>query len=208
MPHALIVEDDTDALASLATLVEMEGFGVAVATTLQEAREQMARQRPDVVLLDLVLPDGDGMDLFQDVESRKATEIILMTGHASIESSVQALRLGASDYLIKPIHIKQLKGALARVARPTDLRNEIESLREELRRVGRFGHLLGGSPAMQKVYDQISRVAPTAATVLIIGESGSGADGARSEPAPQRNIPAGELRRYLAKPDRKRIVRS
>lgn len=174
MPHALIVDDDVDALEALAPLVEMEGFSTAVATSLQEAREQMARQRPDVVLLDLVLPDGDGMDLFQDVESRQTTEIILMTGHASIESSVQALRLGASDYLIKPIHIKQLKNILARVARPTDLRNEIASLREELRRVGRFGHLLGNSPAMQKVYDQIGRVAPTAATVLIIGESGSG----------------------------------
>jgi DNA-binding NtrC family response regulator len=174
MPHALIVDDDVDALAALAPLVEMEGFSTAVATTLQEAREQMTRQRPDVVLLDLVLPDGDGMDLFQDVESRKTAEIILMTGHASIESSVQALRLGASDYLIKPIHIKQLKNTLARVARPTDLRNEIASLREELRRVGRFGHLLGNSLAMQKVYDQISRVAPTSATVLIIGESGSG----------------------------------
>jgi two-component system, NtrC family, response regulator AtoC len=174
MPHALIVDDDVDALANLATLVEMEGFSTAVATTLQEAREQMASQRPDVVLLDLMLPDGDGMELFQDVESRKATEIILMTGHASIESSVQALRLGASDYLIKPIHIKQLKNTLARVARPTDLRNEIANLREELRRVGRFGHLLGNSSAMQKVYDQIGRVAPTAATVLIVGESGSG----------------------------------
>jgi DNA-binding NtrC family response regulator len=174
MPHALIVDDDVDALASLAPLVGMEGFSTAVATTLQEAREQMARQRPDVVLLDLVLPDGDGMDLFQDVESRTATEIILMTGHASIESSVQGLRLGASDYLIKPIHIKQLKNILARVARPTDLKNEIASLRDELRRVGRFGHLLGNSPAMHKVYDQISRVAPTAATVLVVGESGSG----------------------------------
>ena len=76
MPHALIVDDDVDALASLAPLVGMEGFSTAVATTLQEAREEMARQRPDVVLLDLVLPDGDGMDLFQDVESRTATEII------------------------------------------------------------------------------------------------------------------------------------
>jgi DNA-binding NtrC family response regulator len=174
MPHALIVDDDADTLASLAPLVEQEGFTTATATSLQAARDAMARQRPDVVLLDLMLPDGDGMDLFQDVESRASTEIVLMTGHASIESSVQALRLGASDYLIKPIHITQLRNTLARVARPTDLKDEIANLRDELRRVGRFGHLLGNSSAMQKVYDQISRVAPTAATVLIVGESGSG----------------------------------
>ena len=75
-------------------------------------------QRPDVVLLDLVLPDGDGMDLFQDVESRATTEVVMITGHASIETSIEALRLGAADYLIKPVNIKQLKAILSRVARP------------------------------------------------------------------------------------------
>jgi two-component system, NtrC family, response regulator AtoC len=174
MPHALIVDDDVSTLASLSALIELENFTTSTASSLQEAREQMQRRRPDIVLLDLMLPDGGGMDLFQDVESRATTEIILMTGHASIESSVQALRLGASDYLIKPIHPKQLQNILSRVARPTDLKHEIAQLRSELRRVGRFGHLLGNSNAMQKIYDQISRVAPTAATVLIVGESGSG----------------------------------
>ena len=174
MPHVLIVDDHANTLAGLAELVAREGFTTSTATTLQEARERMAEQRPDAVLLDLVLPDGDGMDLFQDVESRAGTEIILITGHASIETSVQALRLGAADYLIKPVNVKQLKGILSRIARPTDLRTEIDSLRSELRGLGRFGRLLGTSPAMQKVYDQISRVAPTAATVLITGESGTG----------------------------------
>jgi len=174
MPHVLIVDDHANTLAGLAELVAREGFTTSTATTLQEARERMAEQRPDAVLLDLVLPDGDGMDLFQDVESRAGTEIILITGHASIETSVQALRLGAADYLIKPVNIKQLKGILSRIARPTDLRTEINSLRSELRGLGRFGRLLGTSQAMQRVYDQITRVAPTAATVLITGESGTG----------------------------------
>jgi two-component system, NtrC family, response regulator AtoC len=174
MSHVLVVDDHPNTLASLAELVSREGFTTATATTLQEARERMAEQRPDVVLLDLVLPDGDGMELFQDVESRAATEIVLITGHASIETSVQALRMGATDYLIKPVNVKQLKAILSRVARPTDLKTEINSLRSELRGLGRFGRLLGTSPGMQKVYDQITRVAPTAATVLITGESGTG----------------------------------
>ena len=174
MPHALIVDDDVETLEGLQELVAREGFTVAPASSLKAAREQMALQRPDVVLLDLVLPDGDGMDLFQDVESRATTEVVMITGHASIETSIEALRLGAADYLTKPVNVKQLRAILSRVARPTDLKKEISELRGELRSMGRFGRLLGSSTAMQKVYDQIQRVAPTVATVLITGESGTG----------------------------------
>jgi two-component system response regulator AtoC len=174
MPHALIVDDDTDALGALEELVVREGFSAATAANLKQAREQMALQRPDVVFLDLMLPDGDGMDLFQDVESRATTEVVLITGHASIETSIEALRLGAADYLIKPVNVKQIRAILSRVARPTDLKKEISALRGELRNLGRFGRLMGTSPAIQKVYDQIERVAPTVATVLITGESGTG----------------------------------
>lgn len=174
MPHALLVDDDINTLSGLAGLVSREGFTTATAASLQEARERMGEQCPDVVLLDLVLPDGDGMDLFHDVESRDATEVILITGHASVETSIQALRLGATDYLLKPVNVKQLKAILSRVSRPTDLKKEIGALRDELRSLGRFGRLLGTSDAMQKVYDQIERVAPTAVTVFITGESGTG----------------------------------
>jgi len=174
MPHVLIVDDDIDALASLEELVVREGFATATAASLKQAREQMALRRPDVVLLDLMLPDGDGMDLFQDVESRATTEVVLITGHASMETSIEALRLGAADYLIKPVNAKQIKAILSRVARPNDLKKEISVLRTELRSLGRFGRVLGTSPSIQKVYDQIERVAPTVATVLITGESGTG----------------------------------
>lgn len=174
MPHILIVDDDQDTLNALSRLVASEGFTTASATSLVEARQLIAKQQPDVVLLDLVLPDGDGMDLFQDVESRRSIEIVLITGHASIETSVQALRLGAADYLIKPINVTQLRSVLSRIARPTELKAEINNLRGELRRLGHFGRLIGGSSAMQSVYDQINRVAPTVATVLITGESGTG----------------------------------
>src|SRR5919109_430024 len=174
MFHALIVDDDLDSLTALAVLVNREGFTTNTASTLQEAREKMAQRRPDVVLLDLVLPDGNGMDLFQDIESRSVTEVVLIPGHASLETSVEALRLGAADYLIKPVNVKQLQSILSRVARPADLKAEINKLRGDLRSLGHFGRLIGVSTAMQKVYDQIARVAPTPATVLITGESGTG----------------------------------
>lgn len=174
MPHALLVDDDNATLCALSELVVREGFTVAAASTLQEARERIAERHPDVVLLDLMLPDGNGMDLFEDVKSRAVTEVVLVTGHASLESSIEALRLGAADYLIKPVNGRQLKAILSRVARPADLKSEIRALREELRGLGRFGRLLGTAPTMHVVYDQIQRVAPTAATVLITGESGTG----------------------------------
>ena len=150
MAHVLIVDDDSNAVTMLAELVASEGFTTTTAGTLQEARRQMAIRRPDVVLLDLVLPDGSGMDLFEDVESRATTEIVLITGHASLETSIEALRLGAADYLVKPINISQVHAILARVARPSDLKGEINNLRGELRSLGRFGKLLGTSPGMQR----------------------------------------------------------
>ncbi|MGH8487861.1 MAG: sigma-54-dependent transcriptional regulator [Gammaproteobacteria bacterium] len=174
MSHALIVDDDLNALAGLAELVGRQGFTTDTASSLGEARDKMARRRPDVVLLDLLLPDGNGMDLFQDIESRSTTEVVLITGNASLETSIEALRLGAADYLTKPVNLKHLKNVLSRVARPADLKAELDELRGDLRSLGRFGRLIGVSLAMQKVYDQIARVAPTAATVLIAGESGTG----------------------------------
>ncbi|MRS97295.1 response regulator [Ralstonia pickettii] len=174
MPHILIVEDDANARAALGELVGAEGFTTALAGSLRDARIQMSRHSPDAVLIDLLLPDGNGMDLMEDIPSHSGTEIIVMTGHASVETAVEALRMGAADYLVKPVNFQRLKSVLARIPRPGDLKAEIGNLRGELRRLALFGQMLGNSTAMQTLYDQVSRVAPTEATVLLIGESGTG----------------------------------
>jgi DNA-binding NtrC family response regulator len=122
----------------------------------------------------LQLPDGSGVDLFEDLDPRSGVEIIVITGHATVESAVTALKMGATDYLVKPINMQRVKAVLDRLPRAGDLKAQIGTLRGELRRMGRFGLMLGNSPAMQSVYDQISRVAPTAASVLLVGESGTG----------------------------------
>jgi len=174
MSHVLIVDDDENTREALAAIATAEGFTTAVAGSVAEARIQLVRQRPDVVLMDLRLPDGSGIDLFEDLEDRSNIETILITGHASVESAVEALRLGASDYLTKPVNLERLKAVLARFPKSGELRAEIGALRDELRRLDRFGRLVGRSPAMQEVYDKIARVAPTEATVLLTGESGTG----------------------------------
>lgn len=174
MPHALVVDDEADAADMLASLIACEGFSVATAGSLREARRQLALQEPDVVLLDLMLPDGSGMQLFDDEKALVNAEVVLMTGHASLETSIQALRLGAADYLLKPIQLKQLSGVLSRATKPAALKAEASALMEGLERDGHFGLLWGRSPVMRRVYDQIVRVSATAVTVLITGESGCG----------------------------------
>ena len=176
MPHALLVDDDANLLSGLAELVEQEGFSTSTAGTLTAARTQLAERAPDVVLADLVLPDGSGIELLRDLESTPGAEVVLITGHASVDSAVDALRKGASDYLTKPIDIPRLRTVLANVARTRELKQEVGTLREELRRLGYYGRLLGASTQMQKVYDLIAKVAPTEATVLLLGESGTGKD--------------------------------
>jgi two-component system, NtrC family, response regulator AtoC len=172
--HALIVEDDADSARMMATLVAHEGFSAATAQSLQDARRQIALHSPDVLLLDLGLPDGNGMTLLDDQDLIGKSEVVLMTGNASLETSIQALRYGAADYLIKPVSARQLHGILSRVSRPGVLRQEFESLHQDLQRSGRFGHMVGKSDAMKRVYEQIGRVAATSVTVLITGESGTG----------------------------------
>ena len=174
MSHALIVEDEVDSAKMMAALVASENFTVATAHNLRDARRQIALQQPDLVLLDLELPDGSGMSLFDDPELIAQSEVVLITGHASLETSIQALRLGAADYLIKPLNIKQLQGILSRVTPPPKLKAELATMNEEWKRSGHFGHLWGRSAPMQRIYEQISRVAGTAVTVFITGESGTG----------------------------------
>jgi DNA-binding NtrC family response regulator len=114
------------------------------------------------------------MELFEDPDLIAQSEVVLITGHASLETSIQALRLGAADYLIKPVNIKQLQGILGRVMRPSALKAEIDTLKAEWAKSGHFGHLWGRSASMQRIYEQISRVAGTGVTVFITGESGTG----------------------------------
>ncbi len=174
MPLALIVEDDKNSLAALAELVAREGYKTLTAENLAEARKRILESRPEVILCDLVLPDGKGIALLRDIQKAASTEMILITANASVETAVEALRLGAYDYLTKPIDFTRLKMLLEQLNRSQGLREEVSELRHELRRLGHFGPLVGTSAAMQTVYDLIERVAPKNVTVFITGQSGTG----------------------------------
>src|SRR5205085_3181787 len=102
----------------------------------------MSRLQPDVLLTDLQLPDGQGIELVNDLESKETTEVVLITGHASVESAVQALRLVATDYMVKPVDVERLRCVLRLVPRTGELRADIGELREELRKLRRCGQRL------------------------------------------------------------------
>lgn len=177
MPHALIVEDDPNSLSGLAAILEADGFSVDTAASLADARLALSRFIPDVVLIDLNLPDGKGLDLLPALPvqpSDAAVPVIVMTGNATVESAVEGLRHGIWDYLVKPVSVTRLRSLLARIPRPYELTEELHALKTTLRQLGHFGMLVGRSAAMQSLYSNIDRIAPAEASALIIGESGVG----------------------------------
>jgi DNA-binding NtrC family response regulator len=173
-PRALIVDDDLEILQVLTEFVKGEGFVATGVSTLSQARQELVASPPDILLVDIQLPDGSGLDLLDGLEGTADPEVVLITGNASVETAVDALRRGVTDYLTKPVDFARLKMALANLARTLEMKGEIGTLRTELRKLGRFGALIGASPPMQKVYDLIGRVARTDASVLITGETGTG----------------------------------
>jgi len=171
---ALLVDDDRGFRESLGLIVSGQGYSVTEAGSLLEARQHLATSYPDVILVDLMLPDGEGTQLLRDEVIVANCEIVVITGNASVDSAVEVMRDGALSYLTKPLDPARLRSVLNSVSRTRAFKAEVRGLREELRQLGRFGGMVGRSPAMQAVYDLVARVAPTQASVLLSGESGTG----------------------------------
>jgi len=174
MAIALLVDDDEFHREALRALLESEEFGVREAASLEETRKALAEEEFDLLLTDLQLPDGSSLDLRPELEERPGMDVVLVTGHGTVDTAVEAFRGGAIDYLTKPIDVSRLRHILKGVRRAARLRGQVADLRTQLRQLGRFGRLIGASPGMQAVYDQILKVAPRDTTVFITGESGTG----------------------------------
>lgn len=174
LPFGLVVDDNPAWRSALARRLEDEGFSTETAGSLTEARAALATRTYDLVLVDILLPDGNGLELAGELQPNAPTVVVIVTGHASVDTAVQAFREGAVDYLTKPVDLRRLKSIATNVRRTRELRDEIRTLRTELRELGRFGELIGGSEAMQKVYGLIEHVAVTDSTVLVLGETGTG----------------------------------
>jgi DNA-binding NtrC family response regulator len=174
MRHILIVDEDHAAAERMARVAAASGFTCATARSLREAHGQIALQRPDIAFVDVRLPGGGGMQLLQEGGRLAGAEVVLLADRPTFDSSIEALRLHAADYLKKPVSELQLSAALARLAPPAAFNSEIGDLAADVETRGHFGQLWGRSAPMRRVYDQMSRVSRTAAAVLITGESGTG----------------------------------
>ncbi|WP_144639499.1 sigma-54-dependent transcriptional regulator [Bordetella genomosp. 13] len=169
MPHLLIVDDDEDVRDVLSEIARESGYSVAGAASLKEAYLQFERHLPDLVLTDVRLPGASGMDIFEKIAGA-SVPVVVITGYGSLDSAVEALRCGATDYLVKPVSMERLQQILDRVASQAGDASTGWTVQEP----GRLGQLVGASPLMEQLYQQLRRVAPTDVTTMLVGESGTG----------------------------------
>ncbi len=175
MKKVLIVDDDQATSAGMADVIEEWGYEAEVAGNLKQAWKSLNDLVPDLAIVDLKLPDGSGMDLLRDVKEKfPDLPIVILTGHGTVDSAVKALKVGAEDYLTKPVDLPRLEVMLQTIEDKQEMRQEILELRRQLQKMGALGQLVGKSPAMQRLYEEIEMVANTDANVFIVGESGSG----------------------------------
>lgn len=172
----LLIVDDEASLRDMMTIVfEEEGWHVDAAATLAEGRASIAKNEPDLVLCDLMVPDGSGIDLIRDVKaSNPSVAFIMITAHTSTKSAVDALKAGAFDYIAKPFDVEELKIIVRKAVERKELEDENLHLRTALEEKFTFANIIGKSAKMQEIFSIVQRVAKTTSTVLISGESGTG----------------------------------
>jgi two-component system response regulator HydG len=175
MAHLLVVDDETSARTTLALLLRKRGHRVLEASGVAAAARTLGEEVFDLVVTDLRMPDGDGLDVLRAAKSQApATEVILLTAYAEWKSAKEAIRLGALDYFEKGQEPDELYRRIDKALAGRELRRENENLRAQLRERFGLAGIVAQSPAMHAVLELVARVAPTDATLLIQGESGTG----------------------------------
>jgi DNA-binding NtrC family response regulator len=175
MMHVLVVDDDAAIRAAVSDIARSHGFAVSSVDNTAAAREALKSRLADILLLDLKLPGGGGLSLLEEARALyPETVVVVMTAYATVSSAVEAMRMGASEYLTKPFSLDELSDVLERASERRQFDSESRRMRDRLRTVDGFGTLIGRSPEMERVYRILSKVAHTSHPVLILGESGTG----------------------------------
>jgi DNA-binding NtrC family response regulator len=171
----LVVDDDAPVRRACAEIAAGLGFSVRAADSVPAARSALLQSPADILLLDVKLPGGGGLLLLEEVrELYPRTVVVVMSAFATVDSAVEAMRIGAGDYLAKPFTLDELSNTLERSAQNVAVDVESRQLRDRLRTGKGMGQIIGLSPAMEELYRIVSKVAATNHPVLILGESGTG----------------------------------
>ena len=171
----LIVEDEATTRLGLTELVRTWGFVADAASDGEEALRKVTSFRPSIIISDLAMPNMNGLELVRALQEQdRDISTIILTGQGTVETAVEAIKVGAYDYLTKPVDPQRLRILLEKVVERQQTLREVKVLRKQLRERGTFGPMIGHSPQMRKVYQIIEQAGPTSASVLINGESGTG----------------------------------
>jgi len=172
----LVADDETLIRQSLRTALAQEGFEVATAASGAEAEQKFGEERPDVVILDLVLGDRDGLDLLRRFHGEAPeTKVLVITAHGSIESAVAAMKQGAYDFIRKPFDLEEIIAAVRNALRTSSLERRVEYLADRERRRTEVKRPIVASPAMQRLVAEVEVIARSPVpVVLVTGESGTG----------------------------------
>jgi DNA-binding NtrC family response regulator len=171
----LIADDEKNMRWVLREALEPVGYDVAEASDGKEALSAIAEQEPDLLVLDHRMPAPDGMEVLRRLRGKGYRfPVIMLTAHGNVQTAVEAMKAGASEYVTKPFDLEELKLAIEKALRMGELSAEVERLREEIDRDWDIDGIVATDPKMLEVLDGIQRVAPTGATVMLYGESGTG----------------------------------
>lgn len=171
----LVIDDDDSGREALTMLLQSVGYEVTSAATGESALDLIDREQYQVIVSDLFLPDKSGLDILQNVQKvSPATEVIVVTGHASAQTAVRAMKEGAFDYITKPIDFDELKIVVFKALEKQKLLSENMYLRRQLQGRFEFSNIIGSSPAMNLLFERMNRIVKTDSAVLVSGESGTG----------------------------------
>ncbi len=150
-------------------------YDVSVAKDAEEAFQRIGKNPPDVVLLDIILPDMDGLKVLERIKQKDPDAIVIMiTATKTVKTAVEAMKLGAYDYITKPFDVDELRLIVNRAISTQALKNEVDYLREEIEKTCGFGNIIAESKLMHDVFGVVKQIADSRSTVLILGESGTG----------------------------------
>ena len=162
MSRILVVDDESSIIDFLRLLLEDEGYEVAAATSMQEGSKAFGEGSYDLVLCDIMMPDGNGLDLLREIKERDSSaSVIMMTAYASTTTAIEAMKSGAYDYVSKPFDVEELKVVIQKALEKAELVDENVYLRRELREKYRFSNIIGRSRKMQEIFALIDIVVGT-----------------------------------------------